>query len=50
MVSTAACVVCFQKVHITKLGQELLLYPCGQNTDPPDYADLFAEQVESSQL
>ncbi|KAK2161913.1 hypothetical protein NP493_1551g00007 [Ridgeia piscesae] len=49
--NSLADLVCFhKKVHITKLGQELLLYPCGQNTDPPDYADLFAEQVESSQL
>uniref|UniRef100_A0A8C9AK73 SH2 domain containing 4A n=1 Tax=Prolemur simus TaxID=1328070 RepID=A0A8C9AK73_PROSS len=26
---------------ITSLGQELLLYPCGQQDQPPDYLELF---------
>lgn len=30
-----------QEEPITSLGKELLLYPCGQQQEPPDYLELF---------
>ncbi|XP_044519458.1 SH2 domain-containing protein 4A [Gracilinanus agilis] len=40
--STLADLVEYHKEEpITSLGKELLLYPCGQQDQPPDYLDLF---------
>jgi len=30
---------------ISGLGQEILLHPCGQESDPPDYAELFVDST-----
>ncbi|XP_047125821.1 SH2 domain-containing protein 4A [Hydra vulgaris] len=36
----------YHKINpISGLGQEILIYPCGQETNPPDYADLFVENT-----
>ncbi|XP_032693878.1 SH2 domain-containing protein 4A isoform X2 [Lontra canadensis] len=40
--ATLAALVDYHKVEpITSLGKELLLYPCGQQGEPPDYLELF---------
>nr|XP_003412541.1 SH2 domain-containing protein 4A isoform X2 [Loxodonta africana] len=40
--ATLADLVDYHKVEpITSLGKELLLYPCGQQDQPPDYLELF---------
>ncbi|KAM9194386.1 SH2 domain-containing protein 4A isoform 2-T2 [Dugong dugon] len=40
--ATLADLVEYHKVEpITSLGKELLLYPCGQQDQPPDYLELF---------
>ncbi|XP_068931863.1 SH2 domain-containing protein 4A isoform X1 [Petaurus breviceps papuanus] len=40
--STLADLVAYHREEpITSLGKELLLYPCGQQKDPPDYLELF---------
>ncbi|XP_043845178.1 SH2 domain-containing protein 4A [Dromiciops gliroides] len=40
--STLADLVAYHREEpITSLGKELLLYPCGQQEQPPDYLDLF---------
>ncbi|XP_053772492.1 SH2 domain-containing protein 4A [Desmodus rotundus] len=40
--ATLAELVEYHKVEpITSLGKELLLYPCGQQDQPPDYLELF---------
>ncbi|XP_048082331.1 SH2 domain-containing protein 4A isoform X2 [Ursus arctos] len=40
--ATLAALVDYHKeVPITSLGKELLLYPCGQQDEPPDYLELF---------
>ncbi|XP_072619420.1 SH2 domain-containing protein 4A isoform X4 [Vulpes vulpes] len=40
--ATLAALVDYHKEEpITSLGKELLLYPCGQQDEPPDYLELF---------
>uniref|UniRef100_A0A8C5JVA0 SH2 domain containing 4A n=1 Tax=Jaculus jaculus TaxID=51337 RepID=A0A8C5JVA0_JACJA len=39
--SLADLVEYHQEEPITSLGKELLLYPCGQQDQPPDYLELF---------
>ncbi|XP_059942017.1 SH2 domain-containing protein 4A isoform X1 [Mesoplodon densirostris] len=39
--SLAELVEYHKEEPITSLGKELLLYPCGQQEQPPDYQDLF---------
>lgn len=40
--ATLAALVDYHKVEpITSLGKERLLYPCGQQGEPPDYLELF---------
>lgn len=36
------------KSPITLLGEEILLYPCGQQADPPNYAELFQGDITES--
>lgn len=36
------------KNPITLLGQEILLFPCGQQSDPPNYAELFQGDITES--
>ncbi|KAJ8778218.1 hypothetical protein J1605_013836 [Eschrichtius robustus] len=39
--SLAELVEYHKEEPITSLGKELLLYPCGQQEQPPDYQELF---------